>query len=168
MKHKKLIALLVMIFALSLCACGSSDKSDAGDGMVTCTVAVDCTTVYERLDEFSEYEPVVPEGGIVIAEMEVTLPAGSSVYDFLLEAAKQSNIAVSHEGSDALANFYIDGINGLFEFDCGDLSGWMYFVDGESPNKTCGDYIVGDGQKIEFRYTCNLGEDLGAAYEEEQ
>ena len=29
---------------------------------------------------------------------------------------------------------YIEGINNLYEFDCGELSGWMYKVNGWFPN----------------------------------
>ena len=56
---------------------------------------------------------------------------------------------------------YIEGINNLYEFDCGELSGWMYSVNGWYPNYGCSRYQVQDGDVIEWHYTCDLGEDLG-------
>ena len=55
---------------------------------------------------------------------------------------------------------YIQGINNLYEFDCGDLSGWQYIVNGWSPNYGCSRYIVKEGDAIEWRYTCDMGRDL--------
>jgi len=55
---------------------------------------------------------------------------------------------------------YISGINHIYEFDYGELSGWMYRVNGGTPSVGCGSYILSDGDKIEWLYTCELGEDL--------
>ena len=46
------------------------------------------------------------------------------------------------------------------EFDCGNLSGWMYCVDGWYPNYGCSRYQLKDGETVEFRYTCDLGKDV--------
>ena len=55
---------------------------------------------------------------------------------------------------------YIAGINYLYEFDFGDLSGWIYHVNGSAPSVGCGEYILKDGDRIEWLYTCDLGNDL--------
>ena len=57
------------------------------------------------------------------------------------------------------------GINQLYEFDCGKNSGWMYSVNGEYPNYGASSYNLKDGDKVEWRYTCNLGSDVGDKYE---
>jgi len=41
----------------------------------------------------------------------------------------------------------------------------MYAVNGESPNKGVGKYELKDGDVIEFKYTCDLGRDIGYEYE---
>ncbi|MGM9626294.1 MAG: DUF4430 domain-containing protein [Eubacteriales bacterium] len=48
----------------------------------------------------------------------------------------------------------------LYEFDFGDLSGWIYKVNGETPSVGCGDYVLSDGDEIAWLYTCDLGNDL--------
>ena len=55
---------------------------------------------------------------------------------------------------------YIKGISNLYERDCGELSGWIYMVNDKVPGYGCSQYILKDGDKIEFVYTCNLGKDV--------
>lgn len=58
-------------------------------------------------------------------------------------------------------SIYIKGINYLYEFSCGPLSGWMYLVNGEFPDFGVNKYDLKDGDVIEFKYTCDLGRDIG-------
>jgi uncharacterized membrane-anchored protein len=59
---------------------------------------------------------------------------------------------------------YIQGINNIYEFDAGALSGWMYRVNGWFPNYGASRYVVQQGDVIEWVYTCDLGRDVGGAY----
>lgn len=59
---------------------------------------------------------------------------------------------------------YIEGIHNLYEFDCGNLSGWMYKVNGWFPNYGCSRYMLKNGDVIEWVYTCDLGRDVGGDY----
>ena len=73
---------------------------------------------------------------------------------------------MEYQGSDenSYGSVYIRGINYLYEFSCGPLSGWRYRVDGEYPNFGCSKYELKDGQNIEWIYTCDLGEDVGCEW----
>ena len=55
---------------------------------------------------------------------------------------------------------YVAGIQYLYEFDFGDLSGWVYHVNGVSPDVGCGAYALADGDRIEWLYTRALGNDV--------
>ena len=59
---------------------------------------------------------------------------------------------------------YIEGIHNLYEFDVGEGSGWMYSVNGWYPNYGCSRYALQDGDVVEWRYTCDLGYDVGGGY----
>lgn len=83
----------------------------------------------------------------------VTIPAGGTVYDALVATG------IGFGGSSG----YISSINSMGEGDCGAGSGWMYSVNGSYPNVGCGSYTVADGDSIAWRYTCNMGADLGAS-----
>ena len=47
---------------------------------------------------------------------------------------------------------YIEGIGNLYEFDVGELSGWMYSVNGSAPNVSCGKYVLKDGDTVSWYY----------------
>ena len=59
---------------------------------------------------------------------------------------------------------YIEGINNLYEFDVGELSGWMYKVNEWFPNYGCSRYQLCDGDVVCWVYTCDLGSDVGGGY----
>ena len=59
---------------------------------------------------------------------------------------------------------YVEGIHNLYEFDCGALSGWMYKVNGWYPNYGSSRYQLKDGDVVEWRFTCDLGNDIGGGY----
>ena len=59
---------------------------------------------------------------------------------------------------------YIEGIANLYEFDCGELSGWMYKVNGWFPNYGCSRYRLTEGDVVEWVYTCDLGNDVGGYF----
>jgi hypothetical protein len=55
---------------------------------------------------------------------------------------------------------YIRGAGGIYEFDCGAASGWMYRVNGVFPNAAVSAYTLQPGDAVELLYTCALGRDL--------
>lgn len=122
----------------------------------TVTISITCNTVKAKGDE------LIPEDGIILEEKAFPIDADDTVYDILVQACKENNIHFETSGADDL--LYIEGIYNIYEKDYGDLSGWMYFVNGTSPSVGCGNYSLSDKDKIEWKYTCNLGEDLGLSY----
>ena len=124
---------------------------------VRCTVSVDCKTAVE-----AGYEPAIQlsTSGVMLSTAVEVAP-GSSVYDALTAAAKQTGIPISTSGSGK--RVYIVSICSLAERDFGTKSGWMYSVNGQYPSVSCGARTVLDGDRIAFRYTLNLGKDLGAS-----
>lgn len=127
--------------------------NDSGGSVGAVTLEIRCDTAVGKLD--SEY---IPKDGCILKETKFALEKGDTVYDILIKAAKKYGIQTDISGGRELG--YVKGINYLYEFDCGDLSGWMYLVNGESPSVGCGEYTLSDGDKVEWIYTCNLGEDL--------
>ncbi len=99
----------------------------------------------------------VPENGIILTD-SFEIEENETVFDILTEAAKKHSIQLEYTGTAEMP--YISGINYIYEFDFGDLSGWLYYVNGESPSVGCGEYAVSDGDKIEWIYSCELGKDL--------
>lgn len=87
----------------------------------------------------------------MLGKSVVMLAPSSTAYDQLSAASKKYRFPVSHNGSGSSA--YIDGISGVFERDCGELSGWTYRVNGETPGVGCGEYSLREGDNVEWIFT---------------
>ena len=83
----------------------------------------------------------------------------------LSAAANMNGISVDTKWTTQYGGVYVTAIAGLEEMMVGRWSGWMYSVNGEYPNYGASSYNLKDGDKVEWRYTCNLGSDVGDKYE---
>lgn len=131
----------------------------------SCTISIRCDTILDNMEDFNiDKESVLPEDGVILEETTVTFYEGESVFDVLLRETKNAKIHMEYEATPMYNSNYIEGINNLYEFDCGPLSGWMYRVNGWFPNYGCSRYQLEDGDTIEWLYTCDLGRDLGCEW----
>ncbi|MGM9663461.1 MAG: DUF4430 domain-containing protein [Eubacteriales bacterium] len=163
-RHVKNFIAVLIIVGLAVCLICVTDFRSTDDyyngesvskeniiGTVTLTIR--CDTIVRKSE--SEY---IPDDGIILDITEFEIEDGDTVYDILIEAARKYNIRIENDGNAEMA--YISGINYLYEFDFGDLSGWVYHVNGVAPSVGCGEYKLSDGDTVEWLYTCNLGNDL--------
>lgn len=128
-----------------------------------CTISIRCDTILSHLGQLDTGKAgIVPESGVLMCPRTVEFTQGESVFDVLLRETRASKLHMEYTDTPAYGSAYIEGIGNLYEFDCGDLSGWMYRVNGWFPNYGCSQYSVSDGDVIEWLYTCDLGADLGA------
>ena len=128
----------------------------------TCTFSIECSTILNNLDQLDpEKLEMVPSGGTILAKTTVTFYEGESVFDVLQRVCKEKGIHLESSWTPIYNSAYIEGIHNLYEFDCGELSGWMYRVNGWYPNYGCSRYQLKDGDVVEWRYTCDLGNDVG-------
>ena len=74
----------------------------------------------------------------------MTLPEGATVYD-----------ALAATGLSYTGYGYIEEIGGLWEKDFGPKSGWKYYVNGSSPMLSCVDYVLKDGDSVQWVYVLN-------------
>lgn len=127
----------------------------------TCSLLIECSTINNNIDDFDEAKhEIIPKNGIILAKTEVEFSEGESVFDILKRETQKNNIHMEFSFTPLYNSSYIEGIANIYEFDCGELSGWMYSVNGWFPNYGISRYKVCDGDSIEFRYTCDLGADL--------
>jgi hypothetical protein len=127
-----------------------------------CTLSISCSTILDNLDKFDQSKlEVLPEDGIIYKTKKVVFYEGESVFDVLLRETRDNKIHMEFVDTPIYNSNYIEGINNIYEFDCGELSGWMYKVNDWFPNYGCSRYQLKDGDKIEWVYTCDLGKDVG-------
>lgn len=128
----------------------------------TCTFSIECSALLNNLSTLNpDKRELIPSNGVILAPTKVTFYEGESVFDALERVCKQKGIHLEFSSTPIYNSAYIEGIYNLYEFDCGSLSGWMYRVNGWYPNYGCSRYQLTDGEKVEFRYTCDLGKDIG-------
>ena len=128
----------------------------------TCIFSIECSTILNNLKDLDPDKlELVPSNGVILAPTEVTFYEGESVFDVLQRVCKEYGIHMESAWTPIYNSAYIEGIHNLYEFDCGALSGWMYRVDGWYPNYGCSRYQLKEGEKVEWRYTCDLGKDVG-------
>lgn len=132
---------------------------------LTCTLSVRCDTILKNIDWLDkEKVDFVPQNGVVYEEKTVTFYEGESVFNLLLREMKRNKIHMEFENTPIYKSAYIEGIANLYEFDCGELSGWMYKVNGWFPNYGSSRYLLKEGDRVEWVYTCDLGADVGGSY----
>lgn len=136
-----------------------------GDGAFSVTLTVRCDTILNNMNLLDkEKHELVPEDGVILPVTTVTAYEGESVFNVLQRTMKQAGIHMTFRNTPIYNSAYIEAINNIYEFDAGELSGWMYNVNGWYPNYGCSRYQLKPGDAIEWRYTCDLGFDLGQTW----
>lgn len=168
---KKDIALLMVIILAAAAVIKGVDiqsvdeyyslhSDDTANAAHTVTLTVDCSDIldnYDMLDKNLRDESYVPSDGIVMPAEKYVLREGDTAFDLLEKATRCEKIPLDYQGSeDNIYNtVYVRGINNIYEFSCGPSSGWTYTVNGESPDKGCSQYVLHDGDSVEFYYVCD-------------
>ena len=142
------------------------DENNINKGQTyTCTFSIECSTILNNLDMLDpEKLEMVPSNGVILETVTVTFYEGESVFDVLQRLCKEYGIHMEAEWTPIYNSAYVEGIHNLYEFDCGALSGWMYSVNDWYPNYGCSRYQLKDGDVVQWRYTCDLGNDVGGGY----
>ena len=86
-----------------------------------------------------------------------------TVADLSKDVCRELKIPFVFSGMGTMT--YVQGIDGLFEYDYGAESGWLYSVNGEFQGVGCDSYILQDRDYVEWRYTLDLGRDLGLDFD---
>ena len=147
----------VSLFAFTACADAENEKSDH-----ECEISIECKTILDNMDKFDKDKlEVLPDDGIILKKCTVGFNEDETVYDVLCRVTKENKIHLETTNTPVYNCAYIEGINNIYEFDCGEASGWMYSVNGVYPNYGCSAYKLKDGDCIELRYTCDYGNDVG-------
>lgn len=134
----------------------SADEYYSGEKMVKENVVGEVTMTI-RCDTIAGENEYAPADGIIFETTDFELAEGETVWDILTQAAQTYSIQIDSTNGNMV---YVAGINYLYEFDFGDLSGWIYHVNGAAPSVGCAEYKLQDGDKIEWLYTRELGNDL--------
>ena len=113
---------------------GSASAGNQGGsqqpGYVTVTVSVTSSAV----------------GNPVSSSGTFTFNEGATVYDALRALGLSVNAYGTSYGT------YVAAIGGLAEKEHGGTSGWMYSVNGVTPNTACSNYVLSNGDRVVWYY----------------
>lgn len=139
-------------------------KEEQVQSLPQCTISVRCDTVLNNISKLDKNKvDIIPKNGIILPETTVDLNENESLFDVLKRVLREKKIHMEFSKTPGTGSVYIEGIANLYELDCGELSGWMFKVNGEFPKLACSEITLKDGDKAEFIYTCDLGADIGGS-----
>ena len=140
----------------------TEEPGDASSQQAACTFSIRCDTILDNLDQLDPAKgELVPADGVLLAETQVTLGEGDTPFSLLQELTRANGIHLESSFTPGTGSAYVEGISNLYQFDCGPLSGWLFLVNGASPSVSCSDYVLSDGDVVEWAFTCDMGADLG-------
>lgn len=127
-------------------------------------ITIRCDTILNNWGDLNPSKAeFVPADGVILPMIKVSFEEGETVLDVLKRICAEKEIQIEYSWTPLYGSYYIEGINQLYEFDCGGDSGWMYSVNGWFPNYGCSEYYLKNGEVIRWAYTCKgLGTDVGA------
>ncbi|MBM6774173.1 DUF4430 domain-containing protein [Olsenella profusa] len=129
-----------LALALTVAACGSAPAT-TGDA----TSGTDAPQEQQAaLSVTVEIDATAADGEKTTSDVE--LPEGATAYDALVATGADVNAQDSEYG------MYVQGIDGLASGDHGDMSGWMYSVNGESAEVGCSEYTLSSGDVVTWTY----------------
>ena len=141
---------------------GETQEEPSDEQGMFCTIAIVCHTILENQEKLiPEKEGYVPADGVILAETKAAFEEGETVFDLLKRVCEEEQIPLEYSYTPVYESYYIEGINHLYEFDCGSQSGWMYKVNDVFPNYGCSNYALSEGDTVVWGYTCNgIGADV--------
>lgn len=141
---------------------GTSAAGGKGSGGPACTISISCATILNNMDLCEDsVKGLVPSDGWILRPVKVELRDGESAFDVLKRVCRDKGIHMEFSMTPAYGTAYVEGIANIYEFSAGDLSGWMYKVNGVFPNYGSSGYTMKDGDTLAWVYTCDLGKDVG-------
>ncbi len=137
-------------------------KTESTTKKLTCTFSIECGTILDNMERLKESKKeFLPRDGVILKEITVCFDEGETVFQVLQRVCRENNIQLESSYTPGYDNYYIQGINQIYEKDCGTKSGWMYCVNGIFPNYGSSSYFLENGDRVEWKYTCDLGADIG-------
>lgn len=116
---------------------------------MTASLDINCKNILDSMDKVpANKKEYVPENGLILNAQGVEIKEGETAFDFIKNVCAQKNIQLDYDS----ASSYVKSIGNINEKDCGNESGWMFKVNGESPSVGANQYVLKNGDKVEFFY----------------
>ncbi len=153
MKRTSIVLLAAAFVLLSACAKPADSK---GQPAGTVQISVTCADILDNMDTFDpEKAALVPKDGVILADTEVDFFEVDTVFDLLSRTLRENDIHLEYEDAGE-SGVYVKGIANIYTGDGGQASGWLYYINSESPTESCSRLTPADGDRIEWVYVCDF------------
>lgn len=126
----------------------------------TCTITISCADVLDNMSMIKpEKQQLIPSDGIFLKKVTVPIADNTTAFDVLKSVTGDKKIHMECSYTALYNSSYIEGIGNIYEFDCGPLSGWKYYVNDVCPSYGCSQYKLNDGDNLDFEFMCNAAGD---------
>lgn len=154
-KRILLVILAICMVLAGLVAC----RKEEGSGEYVGKVIISCEKIWDHEANLAaEKKDYVPEDGLILAETEVRFDEGETAWDLLQSACEEQEIQLDAE--DSAYGKYVKGIGQIYSGDCGDMSGWMFQVNGVYAEESCDAYEMQEGDVITWMFICDYEADI--------
>ena len=138
---------LCMLLVVSSCK-----KTSRETGKVS--LKVEYTEVVENLESAQygiapEKRDALSPDGVVLSLQDVSFSDADTAMSILLSELKKAKKHFQEKDG------YVSAIDNVYAGDCGNVSGWMFFVNGELSEVGAREYTPKEGDEILFRYVVN-------------
>ena len=138
---------IILCFVLIVCMTSCYTQKEKPDAIGSVTLSINCNVIKDKV-----------ENSVIIDNAEFLINEGETAYDILQQAVVQNKIQL--ETSGAKGSEYVVSINNIYQQEHGDLSGWLFYINGEMALTSMAQCELKPGDKIEILYSTNFGEDL--------
>jgi hypothetical protein len=126
-----------------------------GKEKITCYLEIRCDKLVENKSKAEKsIWNYIPEDGTILEKTKVTVERGTTVYGMLSQVCQSEGIALDAQYTPMYHSYYVKGIAHLYEKQAGTRSGWVYQVNGTSPNKGASSFVLSGGDECVWSYTC--------------
>lgn len=147
---------------------GTAPGKAAATDTPTCFLSINCAAIRDNLEDLNQDKlELVPEDGVILAQTEVAFFLGDTCFDILLRECKERKIHLKYSTIPLYKSKYVEGIHNLYEFDCGEQSGWIYRVNGVVFSTGSSAYELADGDVVEWIYSCGPAQEGGSGEPQE-
>jgi len=123
----------------------------------TVTLSIRCDAVLNNMHLLrSGRNPPIPPDGIILAPTAVAFTEGETVFDLLRRETRARSIHMEFVQNPMFNSAYIRAINNLYEFDFGELSGWMFRVNGQFMGTGASQQQLSPGDVVEWVYVLDF------------
>ena len=122
---------------------------------ITCSVSISCHAISGNGLLTANGHPEVEAyaaNPTILAATSYSVQEGTTAFDLLQQACNANGIPLDAEYTQAYGTYYVKGINYLYELYAGFGSGWMYQVNGVSPNLGASSYKLSEGDVVTWYY----------------